>query len=619
LLAAGRASGQDVVGGLVGFSSAIALGYTVVGAALHSRDPGNRLAVVLLAIGTSRAAYVAATAWADDGTRTGAGTAAWLSFWLPFVAVSLTPLTLLWFPDGALPDGRRRWRWAQTGAPVALAGVGAIAAASLSSRGPGLLDETALPTGAAGVVLHVGFVMSLLPSLAGLVAGVYGLYRRWRAHPVTLRKQITWYAAGVVVAVLLNGIGDLVSGGGVLNLLGTLAFLTCLLVAVTRHDLWDIDRLLQRTVVYGSLSAILAAVYVVAVLAAGLLLEGVSQHSALAVATATLATASSAGPVRRALQLRVDRRFDRRTYDAVARVLEHDRNTSLTAPEPGQTEALLRDVLHDPDLSVVYSCRNGMLVDAWGSPVAGPAPAPGQGWTVTTHDPVAWSSVERAAGPVLTRCRLQAELLVQVADAESSRRRVVAAGDLERRRIERNLHDGAQQRLVSLALRLRTAQRKRAAPAGDAGARLIDETVDELRAAVEDLRSLAAGLLPGALVSEGLAAALQEMVGRQPTPVRLTIALDHRHAESLDEVAWFVALEALTNVVKHAHAGCVTLGVSCDGNSLMLSVSDDGAGGATEGPGLTGLRDRVHASEGQLLLRSPAGAGTTVTVALPCG
>ncbi|MDT7549927.1 MAG: hypothetical protein QOE84_2321 [Actinomycetota bacterium] len=609
MLVAHGSSASELARGLVGFSCAIAIGYSVIAAALRTRDPRSRFAVVLLVVAVSRAGLVISTAGAAEGGRT----ASWLAFWLPFVAVALAPLSLLWFPDGALPDGRRRWLVAQWLVPVGLLGVGLVAALTWRVRGPGLVDESAVPS---GLAMSMAFLLCLGASALGVTTGLSSFVARWRRQgPSPVRQQLKWFGLGAFGAVLLNLTGD-ISGYGVLNLVGTLAFMACVLIAITRHNLWDIDGVLKRTVVYGTLTGLLAAVYVTAVLTAGLLLGGVAHHQSLAVAAATLAAATCAGPARRAVQHRVDRYFDRRTFDAVSRVRAHDQATALLAAEPGATECLLSEVLHDPDLSVVYACRDGRVVDAWGRPATG-SPPPALGWALhTVAEGVTRLAVEHAAGPVLARCRLQAELLVQVGEAEQSRRRVVTAADAERRRIERNLHDGAQQRLVSLALRLRTDQRRE--PLGPTVDAIVDDTVEEVRGAVEDLRALAAGLLPGSLISEGLSAALEEIAGRHPTPVHLTLALDHRHADAVDEVAWFVALEGLTNVMKHAHASRIAIDASCSGTALVLTVTDDGRGGAAEGPGLTGLRDRVLASEGRLELASPVGVGTTLSVALPC-
>ena len=374
--------------------------------------------------------------------------------------------------------------------------------------------------------------------------------------------------------------------------------------------------------------------YVGCVLALGLLLNELSRGSGIAVAASTLAAVSVAGSARRSLQRRVDRRFDRRTFDAVARIEQHTSATALQLPVPGETEALLRAVLRDPALRVGYRCRDGQLVDHSGLPVSEVSllgrqitavGSPPREVAILVHgaleagDTAVWKAVVRAATPCLAQCRLQAEVLVQVAEVEHSRRRVVEASDAERRRVERNLHDGAQQRLVSLALRLRTENRRHARALGPEAQRIIEETVGELRGSVEDLRALAAGLLPGSLVSEGLGPALQEMALRHPHRVQVRNTLDHKHSHTLDEVAWFVAAEGMANAVKHAGDARVSIEVACGQGSLTLAVRDDGRGGAVEGAGLTGLQDRVRASSGKLALHSPIGQGTTLRVVLPCG
>jgi signal transduction histidine kinase len=237
---------------------------------------------------------------------------------------------------------------------------------------------------------------------------------------------------------------------------------------------------------------------------------------------------------------------------------------------------------------------------------------------IATYEAALWRAVLWAVRPCLSQARLQAEVLVQLAAVQRSRNRIVEASDAERRRIERNLHDGAQQRLVSLALRMRTEQRRHAPTLGPEAMRIIDAAVQELRGSVEDLRALAAGLLPGSLVSEGLGPALQEMALRHPHGVRVLNTLDHRHSQSVEEVAWFVAAEGVANAVKHASQARVSIEVGCAEASLTLLVRDDGPGGAVEGAGLTGLQDRVRACSGALDLHSPSGDGTTLRVVVPC-
>jgi signal transduction histidine kinase len=195
----------------------------------------------------------------------------------------------------------------------------------------------------------------------------------------------------------------------------------------------------------------------------------------------------------------------------------------------------------------------------------------------------------------------------------------VTAADEERRRIERNLHDGAQQRLVSVGLALRHAQHELASGAAAQAPLTLDAAVAELAAAVEELRELARGL-PPAQLDAGLAPALAELAGRAPLPVEVR-ATSARLPAGVEAAAYFIACEGLTNAVKHAKASKVVLSAAGVDGKLVISVADDGVGGATEsgGTGLRGLADRIAAHGGTLDIRSEPDSGTTLTAELPCG
>ncbi|MGW4804892.1 sensor histidine kinase [Kitasatospora sp. NPDC004272] len=208
----------------------------------------------------------------------------------------------------------------------------------------------------------------------------------------------------------------------------------------------------------------------------------------------------------------------------------------------------------------------------------------------------------------------------RIEDLAESRSGVVDAADLERRRIERDLHDGAQQRLVSLAVNLGIAR----ATLGDdlpVGAReVIDAAHRDAKEAIAELNDLVRGLHPAVLEDRGLDAALSGIVARVPVPVRLAVDLPERPAPAVEAVAYFVVSEALTNVVKHARASRVDVSVERIGGTLLLVVSDDGVGGASEsgGSGLAGLVRRVASVDGKFSLSSPVGGPTVITVELPC-
>jgi len=224
----------------------------------------------------------------------------------------------------------------------------------------------------------------------------------------------------------------------------------------------------------------------------------------------------------------------------------------------------------------------------------------------------------RTADALLGPSRAE-RLARRVRTLTESRSGLAEAADAERRRIERDLHDGAQQRLVSLAVNLGLAR----ATLGDLpedARRVIDEAHREAKEAIEELNSLVRGLHPAVLEDRGLDAALSGLAARVPVPVRVTVDLPSRPSPTIEAVAYFVVSEALTNVVKHAEASRAAVTVEGLGGTLLVVVSDDGVGGAEAegGTGLAGLAQRVAAVDGTLSVDSPAGGPTVLTVELPC-
>ena len=214
--------------------------------------------------------------------------------------------------------------------------------------------------------------------------------------------------------------------------------------------------------------------------------------------------------------------------------------------------------------------------------------------------------------------RLNDELHARVAELAASRARIVTAGDVERRRLERNLHDGAQQRLVALSFSLRLALTTLDSDPAGTRAALADAN-DELALALEELRELARGLHPAILTDRGLRAAVEVLAARVPIPVEIAEIPDERLPEPIEAAAYYLIAEALTNVTKYAQASAVHVRVAASDGSVVVEVSDDGVGGAdpTTGSGLRGLADRVEALGGSLEVASPAGAGTSLRAEIP--
>jgi signal transduction histidine kinase len=234
------------------------------------------------------------------------------------------------------------------------------------------------------------------------------------------------------------------------------------------------------------------------------------------------------------------------------------------------------------------------------------------------EDPELVSSVAAATGLSIENERLQAQLRARVEELRASRARIVEAGTAERRRLERNLHDGAQQRLVALSLTMRLAQGKlRKDP--DVAEKLLGSAQEELTRALEELRELARGIHPAVLSDRGLAPALEALAGRSPVPVELAGTPRERLPPAVEAAAYFVVAEALTNVVKYANASQARVSVSRANGNAVVEVADDGVGGADpdRGSGLRGLADRISALDGTLELRSPEGAGTLLRAEIP--
>ena len=233
-------------------------------------------------------------------------------------------------------------------------------------------------------------------------------------------------------------------------------------------------------------------------------------------------------------------------------------------------------------------------------------------------DPELVAAVAAAAAISLDDVRLQAESQDRLAELRASRERLVAAGDAERRRLERNLHDGAQARLVSVALQLHVIKtRLRSDPA--LAEELLTSAGDELSASLEELRELARGIHP-AVLNHGLDAALDSLAARAGVATTVSFESPERLPEPVELAAYFVACEALANVAKYARATTASVRVSRRDGMAVIEIADDGVGGADEtaGTGLRGLADRVAALDGTLRILSPPGAGTVVTAELPC-
>lgn len=308
----------------------------------------------------------------------------------------------------------------------------------------------------------------------------------------------------------------------------------------------------------------------------------------------------------------------------------------LDAGERGeQLVASLRRTLADPSLELFYrGPGDAGWIDRDGQPVgdlvrssedrvATPVEYRGSPIATIVHDPVLLRSPDRlataaaAAGLAIDNERLQAELRARLADVQASRARIVEVGDIERRRVERNLHDGAQQRLLALGMTLNLAGRR--ATADPELTALLDEAVTGLDEAISELRDLAHGIHPAVVTVAGLSGAIETIAQRPGVPLTLQLDLPDRLSETVEVAAYYVVAEAVTNANKHARADRILVRASVVDGHLRVAVEDDGRGGATGagGSGLEGLHDRVSALGGTFEVASPRGGGTVVTATFP--
>jgi signal transduction histidine kinase len=303
--------------------------------------------------------------------------------------------------------------------------------------------------------------------------------------------------------------------------------------------------------------------------------------------------------------------------------------------EPGALRDALARALRDPTLELAFWVPEyEAYVGSDGEPVELPGEGSGRVATFVerggkrvaalVHDsslrdePQLVGAVTSAAGIALENERLQADLRARLTDLRASRSRIVEAGDAARRKLERDLHDGAQQRLVSLSILLRLVAGK--LPPDAPETRLLTTARDELTASLAELRGIAQGIHPAVLSDHGLPVALESLAARAPVRIGLHVALDERLPEAIEVAAYYLVAEGLTNVAKYADAQSASIDIARENGMLVVEISDDGKGGADpeHGSGLRGLADRVEALDGRLRVWSPASGGTRMRAEIPC-
>ncbi len=592
-----------------------------------------------------------------------------------FVVVAGYALAIFFFPSGTLPS--RRWRpvvalnLLATGLLMTAFAVVPRRVDLLAPGGVSLRYENPFAIPAAGRALSAVPVTSLnaftLISILFLAAASASLVVRYRAGGGELRRQISWVALSGAAFVLCQVVAliAIVADHGKIPLIATVAYegtavialfgLPALItVGILKYRLYEIDVIINRAVVYGLVSAGLTAVYAGIVLGVGALAG--QQGSPVLTIAAAVAVALLFQPVRQRAR-RVANRLvygERATpYQVLSDFADHmagqldydkavDRMVAVLAGATGaiRAEAWIRigaqlrpvtiwpegsqrpgalGVTDDAHLPVFGTGTRAVAVRHGNELLGALTLEKPRSEPLTAAEDKLLHDLAAQAGLVFRNRRLTAELRASIEELRASRRRLVEAQDEERRKIERNLHDGAQQQLVALSIQLGLLEES----AGDPGSvrQLAPQLKSAVRAALDDLRDLARGIYPPLLAEQGLAGALLGQVRKAPLPVCVEADGIGRYPQDTESTVYFCALEALQNVAKYAGAVQATVGLSSADGGLEFTVTDDGAGfdpGATHrGSGLQGMADRLAALGGTLDVLSQPGHGTTVRGWLP--
>lgn len=538
-------------------------------------------------------------------------------------SVGLWPLNVAGFVALLLvfPDGRRRgWFWSLVPWMFAAATAGTVFALWGASQVDG--EVVGGRTGPAAAVAGIGAIAGIAACIG---SGIASLVLAYRAGGERQRLQIRWLAlAGIVIALLL-------AAGWVAETLGAslaVAYLPHLLaivvlvptavgIAMVRYDLFDVDRLLSATVTWLVTLVASAAIFGVVVL---VLSRAVGAGTGLGPTAAAFVTALALLPLHRFVADLVGRWVDRDRTVAVAGVHAFAADVRAGRRQPEEIEAVLRAAQRDPGLRLSLARPDGTWVDLRDGAVDDPGEFKVEaGGDVIARVRLGWDSARARrrlaalavpAWVPIEVARLRLELRRALDDVAASRARLQDAAALERTRLERDLHDGAQQQIVASGMRLRHLQRRLDA---DASAE-VDVVVAELESTVADLRRIAHGIRPARL-ADGLRPALEELRANSPCPLELEVGELPEIDESRTYTAYLVVAEAIANALKHSGASRIVVDVSASADQVVVQIRDDGRGGVSD-RGLVTLRDRVAAIGGQLQVDSPVGRGTSVRAVL---
>jgi signal transduction histidine kinase len=518
-------------------------------------------------------------------------------------------------------------------------------------------------------VVQVVLVVSALGQLVTVLAGLAAFLWRLRRASGPERQQLKWLAyivAGTTVGLVVSFVGEVAApdryaaqrsltlagiGSIIWITFATVGIPVTTLIAITRHRLYDIDLVIKKTLVYGFLAIVITGIYALVVVTLGSVVGGPERFGLSLLATALIAIAFQ--PLRARAQRVANRLvYGRRAtpYEALSQLNEQiagtyggeeilNRMTRILAKATGAERAelwvkrgqeLVRTSAWPEAASASYALSDGRLPEMAADKVL-PVTHKGQllgalaltkkrGESLTPLEEKLLADLASQAGLVLENAGLNQELLARLEELQASRQRLVTAQDEERRRIERNLHDGAQQQVVALTVQLALLERLVAKDPEKAKTMAVDlrQSAGE---ALETLRELAHGIYPPLLASDGLATALQQQVRRSPVPIDVDVRDIPRQSKEVEAAIYFCCLEALQNIAKHAGATRARIRLWADDQQLHFAVEDDGRGfdpGVNRSStGLQNMRDRVQALGGTLEVRSRPGDGTTIVGSTP--
>jgi signal transduction histidine kinase len=667
----------DAVSGLIYAPGPVL--YATLGA-LIVRRAGNLIGWMLIGIGGALAINWLASVYAvfgvaHPGTLPAPELAGLLAEWSFIPVLTGTGFLLMLFPSGTLPSPRLR-PWAGLGLlATALTMVGFVVRPRLialpAPGGASLMLENPLGVRSLGPVLSTVLIgtpngLGVLGTVI-LAAAFVSLVIRYRSGGREVRQQIKWIAlaavavagcqAAALLAIAITGDASnpvTVTAYVVIPVIALFGIPAIITLAILKYGLYQIDVIINRAVQYGLLSAALTGVYAGIVVGIGTL-AGYAGGPVLTVAAAVV-IAVLFQPVRQRARLIANRLVygQRATpYQVLADFAEDmagqldfdtalDRMASILAGATGAVRveiwirvgAQLRTqvtwprgpdppaavpLIDDAELPAFELATRAVAVRHGDELLGALAIQKPRNEPVTAAEDKLLTHLASQAGLVLRNVRLTAELQATIDDLRASRLRLVRAQDEERQRIERNLHDGAQQQLVALTVQLSLLEDS----AGDPGEvrQMTGQLRAGLHAALDDLRALARGIYPPLLADRGLGPALRAQAGRAPLPVLVDADGIGRFPRDAEAAVYFCILEALQNTAKYARASRAAVALSCPGSHLEFTVTDDGTGfdtaTATHGTGLQGMADRLAAAGGTLRIHSAPGSGTTISGGLP--